>query len=235
MNEASTPAADAGPTPTLLSQRERILDLLHRLRLHHELLSLRRHGSLGAHASIVLAVDPASGIDFDDPHPALHAAVGDVLSVRGRIDGSDLRFVCPVVGPSRIGGRPALRTELPTEMAMLERRAAYRVRLPVDAGITAATLDGRQGLELTDLSHLGAGAQAGRSSAIEPGDLLQLRINLPETRVDTAAEVRSSRPAGGGLRLGLRFAGLGREARQRLTQAIHRIERQLIRHARGLR
>lgn len=240
MNTPSTPAPDdrhapPEPAPQLLSRREHILDVLHRLRLHHELLNLRRHGSHRIHASIVLAVDPATGIDFDDPHPALSAIVGDVLSVRGRIDGTDLRFAAPVVGPSLVGGRPALRVELPTEIALLERRAAYRVRLPADAGIPASTLDGSHALQLTDLSHLGAGAQAGRDSAIRSGDLLQLRIELPERRLDTAAEVRSARAAGGRLQLGLRFAGLGRDARQRLAEVIHRIERQLIRRARGLR
>jgi hypothetical protein len=222
-------------TPQLLVRREQILDALHRLRLHHEQLQLRRHGSLGSHVSIVLAVDPSSGIDLDPPHPALTASVGDVLSIRARIDGSDLRFATPVVGPSLVGGRRALRVELPSEIALLERRAAYRVRLPLDAGIVASTLDGEHHLQLTDLSHLGAGVQAGRGAAIESGDLLQLHLDLPDARVDTAAEVRSARPAGGRLQLGLRFAGLGREARQRLSQAIHRIERQLIRHARGLR
>ena len=47
------------------------------------------------------------------------------------------------------------------------------------------------------------------------------------------AEVRSVRPLDGFTRLGLRFTDLGRESRQRLIQAIRRIERQLIRYARS--
>lgn len=239
MNTPPPAAADEEPSdqpaPQRLSRPERILETLHRLRLHRDLLNLRRYGSPGIHASIVLAVDAQTGVDFDEPNPPLCLAHGDLLSVRGRIDGSDLRFACPVVGAVVVDGRAALRTALPGQITLLERRAAYRVRLPADAGIAAATLDGNGALQLTDLSHLGAGAQAGRDSTIESGDLLRMRIRLPETEVDTAAEVRSARPAGGSLRLGLRFAGLSHEARQRLIQALHRIERQLIRHARGLR
>ncbi|MES0874115.1 flagellar brake protein [Sinimarinibacterium thermocellulolyticum] len=231
---ANKEAATREPAPLLLHGRERILAVLHRLRVTREPLSLRRHGGFGAHASIVLAVNPATGLDLDAPQPALAVSSGDVLSVRGRVDGGDLRFTCPVLGAAAVGGHPALRVELPTEIALFERRAAHRVRLLPNTTVTASMGDEAHALRLTDLSHLGAGAHTRRDAAIESGDLLQLRLHLPDTEVDTAAEVRSTRPAAGRLHLGLRFAGLHREARQRLAQALHRIERQLIRRARGL-
>jgi c-di-GMP-binding flagellar brake protein YcgR len=222
----------------LLQQPARIIETLHRLRLHRDLLTVRPLGAMTVSATIVLAVDAAHGIDFDALHPPPQPPVttGDLLSIRGNVDGSELRFQCRVSGPVSVGGRPALRTDLPDQITVLERRAAHRVRLPLQDDLAQTSVlnaGAGQTLRLTDISQLGAGARTRHSDAPLSGDLLQLRIRLPETTVDATAEVRSVRPLDGFTRLGLRFTDLGRESRQRLIQAIHRIERQLIRYARS--
>jgi c-di-GMP-binding flagellar brake protein YcgR len=223
-----------------LRQPARIIETLHRLRLHRDLLTARALGSTGTAATIILAVDAEHGIDFDALHPAPQPfpKAGDSLMLRGNVDGSDLRFQCGVVGPVTVDGRPALRTALPEQIAVLERRAAFRLRLPSHGEFAPATVlgpSGEQALQITDISPLGAGVQARHGDAPTAGDRLQLRIRLPEATVDAAAEVRSATPLAGFTRLGLRFTDLGRESRQRLVEAIHRIERQLIRYARGRR
>lgn len=223
-----------------LRQPARIIETLHRLRLHRDLLTARPRGSASIGATIILAVDAERGIDFDALHPAPQPAPtpGDGLSIRGSVDGSELRFQCRVIGPVSVDGRPALRTALPEQIAVLERRAAFRLRLPSQGELAPTAVVGPLGaqvLQLTDISLLGAGARARHGDAPATGDRLQLRIQLPQSTVHAGAEVRSSTPQAGFTRLGMRFTELGRESRQHLIEAIHRIERQLIRYARGRR
>jgi c-di-GMP-binding flagellar brake protein YcgR len=123
----------AGAAATqVLQQPARIIETLHRLRLHRDLLTARTLGAAGTGATIILAVDAERGIDFDALHPPPRPApaAGDSLSIRGNVDGSELRFQCRVAGTVTVDGRPALRTALPDQIAVLERRAAHRLRLP---------------------------------------------------------------------------------------------------------
>ncbi len=225
----------------LLRSPARIAALLHRLRLHHCLLSVRADPADPWRTSLVIAVDPArQRIDLDALHPPPpHSPVaGQWLSVRGRVDGGDLHFSCRCAGGAERDGEPILTAEFPDEVFIRERRGAFRLNLPPQLALPPSAL-GRSRPEhdaqLLDLSYAGAGALVARTVEPAPGSTVRLRIRLPGTTVDTAAQVRSTARHRDGVRVGLRFDALGADEEGRLTQAINALERQLIRTARERR
>lgn len=236
-------AAPAGAGPedlrgVLLRSRARIDALLHRLRLQHALLSLRPHASPRWHLSMVVGVDGAHDrLDLDALHPPPQPAVepGTLLYVRGRVDGGELRFDCNSLGTSLVDGRLALRVTTPDEVFVLERRSAFRLRLPEHMSLPPSAI-GREHAELParliDVSCLGAGAIVPEAVGPQTGEALRMRVSLPGAVVDAQAQVRSTARHGHGLRVGLRFDDLRSDDESRLAQAVNRLERQLIRAGR---
>lgn len=239
MNDAAAAAEPDDLHGMLLRAPARIGALLHRLRLHHSLLSVRAGGSQRWHASIVIAVDGTQRtLDLDALHPAPphEPTAGSQLTVRGRVDGGDLRFRCRVLGASVAENAAALRVAFPDEIFVLERRAAFRLNLPEQFNLAPSHV-GREWLEhparLVDVSHAGAGAVVPNSVEPALGDTLKVRIQLPGTVIDTEAEVRSVTPGATGIRIGLQLGALRSEDETRLAQAINGLERQMIRAARA--
>lgn len=226
---------------TLLRSSAGIESLLHRLRLHRSLLSVRVEGAQRWHSTMVVAVDPQKDrLDLDALHPAPRhdLAAGTQLLVRGRVDSGDLRFRCKVVGNAKVNDEPTLKTTLPEEIFVFERRGAFRLNLPAFLNLPPSRI-GREQPEhdarLVDISHTGAGALVPRT--VEPAieDSLRVRIQLPGTVIDADAQVRSVTPISTGIRVGLQLAGLRGADEAHLTQAINSLERQLIRAVRTRR
>ncbi|MFP5307315.1 MAG: flagellar brake protein [Gammaproteobacteria bacterium] len=232
----------AGPEDlrgVLLRSRARIDALLHRLRLQHALLSVRPHASPRWHLSMVVGVDGAHDrLDLDALHPPPQPAVetGTLLHVRGRVDGGELRFECSSLGASVVDGRPALRTTTPDEVFVLERRSAFRLRLPEQMSLPPSAVGREHAAEqparLIDVSCLGAGAVVPEAVGPQAGEALRMRVILPGAVIDAQAQVRSTARHGQGVRVGLRFDGLRSDDESRLAQAVNRLERQLIRAGR---
>lgn len=240
---------DAGPQGAeaddlhglLLRSPRRIEALLHRLRLHRSLLSVRVEGSDQWHASMVVAVDaPRRRFHLDalNPPPAQPLAAGTRIAVRGRVDGGDLRFKCRYAGASIIEAEPAIEAELPEDVFVLERRAAYRLNLPPHLQLPPSAI-GRERPEhrarLVDVSHVGAGAVVPADVQPAVGDELRMLIQLPGATVHTDAEVRSAAAQGDGVRIGLHFEKLRSDEENRLAHAVNSLERQLIRATRARR
>lgn len=226
---------------TLLRSTAGIESLLHRLRLHRSLLSVRAEGSQRWHTSMVVAVDPqARKFDLDELHPAPRQPLraGTALLVRGRVDGGDLRFRCSVVGNARVGDAPTLRAALPEEIFVFERRGAFRLNLPAFLNLSPSRVGRGQpehDARLVDISHTGAGALV--PGTVEPAvdDTLRVRIQLPGTVIEADAAVRSVTPGNSGIRVGLQLGGLRGQDEAHLAQAINGLERQLIRAVRTRR
>lgn len=240
-----TPADSAGEhedlSGTLLRSSAGIESMLHRLRLHHSLLSVRVEGAQRWHSTMIVAVDPQkNSLDLDALHPAPRhdLATGTPLLVRGRVDSGDLRFRCKVVGNANVDGNAALKATLPEEIFVFERRGAFRLNLPAFLKLPPSRI-GRQQPEhdarLVDISHTGAGALVPRT--VEPAidDSLRVRIQLPGAVIEADAEVRSITPISTGIRVGLQLGGLRGHDEAHLTQAINSLERQLIRAVRTRR
>ncbi|MFA5942017.1 MAG: flagellar regulator YcgR PilZN domain-containing protein [Sinimarinibacterium sp.] len=226
---------------TLLRSSAGIESLLHRLRLHRSLLSVRAEGSQRWHTSMVVAVDPQSRqFDLDALHPAPRQdlAAGTHLLVRGRVEGGDLRFRCNVVGTTTANSEAPLKAALPDEIFVFERRGAFRLSLPTFLNLPPSRV-GRalpeHNARLVDISHTGAGAVV--PGTVEPAidDTLRVRIQLPGTVIDAEAEVRSVTPGNDGIRVGLQLGRLRSQDEAHLAQAINSLERQLIRAVRTRR
>ncbi|SFF55364.1 c-di-GMP-binding flagellar brake protein YcgR, contains PilZNR and PilZ domains [Fontimonas thermophila] len=239
MNDAAPSANHAEDLHgVLLRNPARIVGLLHRLRLHRSLLSIRFEGRADWHTSMIVAVDAAHGrlhLDAPASTPMPMPPPGTRIAVRGRLDGGDLRFGCRYTGTILIEGIESLAAAIPEEVFVLERRTAFRLNLPPRLGLPPSAI-GREHpthpTRLLDVSVSGAGAIV--TPMIDPqiGETLHMHVQLPGASVQTAAEVRSTRVREDGVRVGLRFGALRREDETRLAQAIHRLERQLIRAAR---
>ncbi|MEQ1439361.1 PilZ domain-containing protein [Fontimonas sp. SYSU GA230001] len=237
--------ADAGEhedlSGTLLRSAAGIESLLLRLRVHRSLLSVRVEGSAQWHTSMVVAVDaPAGRLALDDLHPPPKQPLkpGTLLTVRGRVDSGDVRFRCAAVGPAVVDGAPALLAALPDEIFVFERRGAFRLHVPGFLNLPPSRI-GHERAEhparLVDISQGGAGVVL--SGTIEPAldDTVRVRIELQGTVIEADARVRSIQPGENGVRLGLHLDGLSGQEEDHLAQAIHGLERQLIRATRGRR
>lgn len=240
MNDAAPAGAGTEDLHGLLLRNpERIAALLHRLRLHRSLLSLRFEGSERWHASMVVAIDAARGrfhLDAPASAPTPAPQPGARISVRGRVDGGDLRFRCRYAGTVLIDGIEALEAQAPDEIFVLERRTAFRLNLPPQLGLPPSAIGREQPTHptrLIDVSLAGAGAVVPHAVQPQIGDALRMRIQLPGASVQTEAEVRSARAGEGGVRVGLRFEGLRSDDENRLAQAVNTLERQLIRATRS--
>lgn len=216
----------------------RVAALLNRLHKHRSLLSVHGVYSPRPHLSMVLAADAGERslyLDALHPTPVLMPGKGSLLQVRGRLDGGRLRFSCVVSGETVCDGGPALRVELPETITLHEQRATWRLPLPADLPLPPTALrgaDGEYSVRLADISPLGAAAWVPAEMAAPLGRELLCKLQLPDAVLTTEAEVRSCTGRGERRRLGLRFAPLRPEQRDRLASAINRLERQLIRSAR---
>lgn len=238
--EPASPAEPEDLQGRLVRAPSRIEAILNQLRRQRALLSVRVGGTADWRTSMVLAVDGMQQtLLLDPPHPPPpQPPSGALLSIRGRVDGSDLRFSCRASAPVDADGTAALLAEFPDHVLVLERRAAFRLNLPEFLRLPPSRVGhehAEHDVRLVDLSHTGTGAIV--PDHVEPavGDTLRVRLQLPDAVIDTEAEVRSITPGRDGIRVGLQLGTLAHEDETRLSQAISRLERQLIRATRASR
>jgi c-di-GMP-binding flagellar brake protein YcgR len=229
-------APDAGDERGLLLRRPaQIESLLHRLRLHHTLLSVRLAGVPRWYSSLVIAIGPDHRhVDLDALHPPPLTAptAGTGLAIHARVDGGDLRLRSEVIGPCRVEQLPALRIAFPHTAFVRERRLNFRLPLSSRLGLAPSQIV-HAGTErhapLADISADGAAALLSQPLEAPVGSRLQCQIDLPGLKLDTDAELRSSTELRHGWRVGMQFAPLPGDRRERLQRAILSLERQLIR------
>ncbi|TJY62883.1 flagellar brake protein [Sinimarinibacterium sp. CAU 1509] len=232
----STPSPDTGDERGLLLRRPAPIEsLLHRLRLNHAILSVRLAGAPRWYSSLVIAVGPNySHVDLDALHPPPLTAptAGTGMAIHARIDGGDLRLRSEVIGPCRVEKLPALRIAFPHTAFVRERRINFRLPLSPRLGLAPSHIV-HAGTEchapLADISTDGAAALLSRPLEAPIGSSLQCQIDLPGLKLDTEAELRSSTAVRHGWRVGMQFAPLQADRRERLQRAILALERHLIR------
>ncbi len=222
----------------LIRKPQHIARMLHRLRLQRTPLAVRFNAAPHWHAGMIVGVYPDTRrfeLDFADAPPDIAPSPGDSVSIRGRIDDGDLRMDCSLTGERRRSAATALTLRLPQEIFVLERRTAYRLPLPPGLALPPSAVGHTEadiGARLVDVSHHGAGALIPLDLRTSVGAALHCHIALPDTALDTHAEVRSATRLRDGVRLGLRFEALKPCDEDRLAAAVNRLERQLIRESR---
>lgn len=236
---------EARYAPYLLGDPREICQVLRAVMKHREIVSVHfEHGSR-FFITRLLAVEPG-GLDFDvpaDPETRTRVAMASRVVFVTRLEGVQVQFAC---GPVRLveqGGRPALRTALPTRVLRLQRREYYRLVVPVSepihchfelAGVPLETAVIDISLGGVGLSHLSP------ELALAVGTVLpDAWLELPgEGRLDFGLEVRCLMelplPTGArARRAGCRFLGLPPTAQARIQRYIVRIERERLARARG--
>jgi hypothetical protein len=241
VNTAPTPRAQEPATGgRVLQEPIQTLTLLNRLRRHRNLLTAHSVDTVAPHSTLLLAVDAAQGLvhlDMLHPEPQHAFATDGPLWLRGRVQGGITRFRCRMQGLAIHDEGPVLRAALPDWIELNEQRQAWR--LPIPDTLTMARTQLRDGVvqheaRLLDISVQGAAALAPPAAELSPGTPLDCQIELPGVHLTAHAEVRSCRTVRGARqRLGLRFLRLGLQEEDRLTGALHRLERQLIRSGRA--
>lgn len=219
----------------LLRRPAQIESLLHRLRLNHTILSVRLASAPRWYSSLVIGVGPDHGpVDLDALHPPPLTAPtpGTGLAIHARVDGGDLRLRSEVIGPCRVEQLPALRIAFPHTAFVHERRINFRLPLSAQLGLGPSRLvhNGTPlQAPLADISADGAAALLNQPLPAPIGSRLLCQIDLPGLQLETDAEVRSSTAVRHGWRVGMQFAPLPVDRRERLQRAILALERRLIR------
>jgi c-di-GMP-binding flagellar brake protein YcgR len=168
------------------------------------------------------------------PEHARHLPLGAAVPVAAQLGGSQIQFDTLLLGPGLHEDHPVLRARFPEALLILERRASFRLRLPLRLSLppsTAVKAAQRFSLRLLDLS-LG-GAAASTSAALEPGDRLRVCLGLTEGPLILAAEVRWVAPKPEGTAFGLQFLDVDQTLSQRLAREIGSLQRGLLRRRAG--
>ena len=223
--------------PLRLQNPAAIAQLLSRTLDSRAMLALSPLPSTSIYSSMLLEIDYASGeLLLDDICPAQGQSLfkpGTELRVQAQVDGGRIEFHCPLLAVETRPDGLAYRTAIPRLMLHHERRFAYRLIIPSELNF-GSTLFGETGerrrARLTDISRLGAGASLPEAFVASVGHSLPCAFELPDMRLNTAAQVRSVRRNGGEMRLGLMFSDLTPPQRHSVERAVTTIERVLLRH-----
>jgi c-di-GMP-binding flagellar brake protein YcgR len=215
----------------VIEDRRQIAALLGRVLHARSLLSLGL-GEGELCSSLLLEVSPLRGcLLIDAPFPEIPLAPGTQLLVSGQLDGGRFVFRSTVEAPTLASSSDLLQLRFPERVQYRERRGAFRITLPANAGLPASqfTHDGMvfRGM-LADLSRGGAATvvTGGRGA---PGEELECLLRLPGTTLQARAEVRSRHERSGQLRLGLRLVDLTPAQDAMLSAEIAALQRMVLR------
>jgi c-di-GMP-binding flagellar brake protein YcgR len=219
-----------GSPPLILDTPDRIGALLAHLRHERVPLPLRIGHSLDTRESRILT--------FDMRHRLMYIAApqncfegllhhGVPLRLWGTDAGSHVEFVSTFHSQVLLDGGLAACIMRPTQIECREHRTEPRTQI---ASGQLAQLQFNDGAlshrgRLVDLSSQGAGAVVDRDCPAQVGGQLSCDLELPTTRIQAEAEVRSRVAQASGERLGLLFASLSRSQEAQLGAAIDQLSR----------
>ena len=177
------------------------------------------------HDRQVIVLDALRGV----PPPR---KVGAPMRLEVQIDGRRLEFGCYFQEQVVLPDGPAWLASRPRLLRDMERRVAYRVRIPTRAPLSAMIADA-DGADLhariLDISHLGFCATIPLALEVETGLVVKSRLMLPDMEVAAEASVRHFAVTPEGTRLGFQFVGLERPLATALQRNVVRLERELLR------
>lgn len=174
-----------------ITQADRILSLMQRIRDSRCVLLVHFDNDKNIFTSAVLDVDPAKKlVSFDELNPqAGHEKLLAVKSmhVTARLDGISARFRVSLK-QAQLDKSPAVYlAPLPDKVIYEQRRASFRVRVPLSMEIPVAlTINGTEKFEgiLMDISNNGIGAYIDKAAPLGEGDKDEreyfCRIDLPD-------------------------------------------------------
>lgn len=232
MNFAAIPTAPVTDEP-----HPRTWDLLAGLHLLRANLWLGVNGKSPAGVTVLLSVSPLEGwflLDALRDDDAIQA--GDHVYFDTQVEGRRLRIECRILRIVALDDGPAYIAAEPRVVLDQQRRASYRVRLPVNALLRASITDPRGAMapaRVVDLSQNGCGARLSNGLSAAPGDAVHVRVSLADFDLSTPATVCHLQPAGSATHVGLQFAINEDAARERLAQSVFRLQRQFLRERQG--
>lgn len=216
-----------------------IVGLLRRIVDEHTLLSVAIPGVDRQYSSMILGLKPDDKIllldELNSPEGHKQLSEARKLTAQCRCQGVQLSFSCEVEVLKRPEGA-VYKTTIPSSVRYLQRRAAYRVRIPLSVEVPvmvpledSKVLEGR----LYDISTLGIGVliqnqpavrkdQSFTDSIIQIGNGNQVKA---EIEIRHVLEDEHGKPA----RFGARFVGLTPEQKQAVRQFVTQMEREALR------
>lgn len=216
-----------------------IVGLLRRIIDDRTLLSVTVPGVERRYSSMILGLKPEDRIllldELNSPEGHKQLSEARKLTAHCRCQGVQLSFSCEVEVLKRPEGA-VYKTNIPTSVTYLQRRAAYRVRIPLAMDIPVAVpLEDEKVLEgkLYDISTLGIGVaiqdqppvrkdQSFPNSVIRIRDANHIKVEIEIRHVVTDEH-------GKPVRFGARFIDLTSEQKQAVRQFVTRMEREALR------
>jgi c-di-GMP-binding flagellar brake protein YcgR len=218
--------------------RMEIVNILQAVAADRELVSIGFGGSQDFILSAILAVNP----DFEEvvlDYGADQAAMQKLLASNRlrfttQLDHVRILFQTDLVAATSFEGSPAFRTPLPASLLRLQRRDAYRLKIPLSRPVmcdmpAADTGAGRVRVRVRDISAGGVGlVDYPPSMRLVPGTVRKdCRIVLPELGTLTAdLEVMHATADVESRRCGCRFVGLSQAMANLIQRYITKIERE---------
>lgn len=239
LTSKSNASHSARNTHVGVSSRE-ILPTLLDLQSSGTLISVSISGLPGTYLSIVLKADLHKGtLLFDGlrSHQAdQQVKAGAIVTVRAKLGVNNVAFDCTVDAPFQLNRTATFSACFPSAMHIIEQRNDYRVRIPEAMSSSALQLntdDGTHEGRLLDISRHGAGTLLSSKINSDAGSRVSCSFQLLDTRVETAADIRSASEINAHQRLGLLFVDIPASERKRLDSTIAALERIILRdHAR---
>lgn len=216
-----------------------IVGLLRRIVDDRTLLSVSIPGVERQYSSMVLGLKPDDKIllldELNSPEGHKQLSQARKLTAHCRCQGVQLSFRCEVEVLKRPEGA-VYKTVIPSSVTYLQRRAAYRVRIPLamDVPVTVPLEDGKilEG-RLYDISTLGIGVLIQNQPAVRKdqkfdNSLIRIRDGnqiKAEIGIRHVLEDEHGKPA----RFGARFVDLSPEQKQAVRQFVTQMEREALR------
>ncbi|UXY16103.1 flagellar brake protein [Chitiniphilus purpureus] len=235
-----TPVRLGNPTPYLVDDPLHMNYLLQQLQQRNELVCLYPIGREEPFAlSTLLAVDAAQLV-FD---AASEPKTNQMLATQGaccvsQLRGVKLQFELAPLTPASHAGRACLIGPAPAAILQLQRRQAFRMRLPISNPIHCVCSDpSHPGLTgtISDLSMGGLGLVLSQQQDLYPDELLhQCCFELPgQGQIETDLRIRDRlvmtlRNGVPRLRYGCRFVQLPPSAQQKIQRYLTQLERHQI-------
>jgi c-di-GMP-binding flagellar brake protein YcgR len=216
--------------------RMEIVGLLRSVSAHRELVTVQFGGSQDFIVTAVLAVDADANevvFDYGADEPAMQRLLrAEKLRIATQLDHVRIAFNAAGAGAVSFEGGPAFRTPLPDSVMRLQRRDAYRLKIPLGrplmCQVPAAGGGASLAIKVRDISVAGVGlTDYPPSFLVAAGQVLAgCRINLPELGSLVADLEVMHAASGEARRCGCRFRNLPLAMANLIQRYITKVERE---------
>ena len=232
---------DRSPAGEKLTERKKIIAILHQLKADHELLSVTVPGCKDKANTAILGTKAEKGQFYLDELNSRLAHEAFLKSRKARVDcrlqGMELSFVVHMLRANTASGIALYELAIPNTVMRLQRRDSFRLRLSpgLIVPVTLAHYEGDSVRgEAMDLSAGGVGLFLHTRNIPSRGQILHnLSISVPGSRPFKASvEVRFARleQVHHTLRVGGRFVNLDPGQERQIAQFLAEQQRKLRRH-----